>query len=49
MYYQTKEGYTDNKMAMGRYLGPAIDVGNTTTYKILFPDGNYVYRLTVRP
>ena len=49
MYYQPKEGYPNDKMAIGKYLGPAIDVGNTMTYKILLPDGNYVCRLTVRP
>ena len=49
MYYQPKDGYPNDKMVMGRYLGPAIDVGNFTTYKILLPDGNYICRLTVRP
>ena len=49
MSYQPKEGYPDDKMAMGQFLGPAIDIGNAMTYKINFPDGNYVYRLTVRP
>ena len=48
MYYQPKEGYPDDNMEMGRYLGPAIDVGNSMTYKILFPDGNYFCRSTVR-
>ena len=47
MYYQPKEGYPDDNMEMGRYLGPAIDVGNSMTYKILFPDGNYVCRSNV--
>ena len=42
MYYQTKEGYPDDKMTIGRYLGPSIDVGNAMTYKILLQDGNYV-------
>ena len=49
MHCQTKEGYPDDKMAMGRYLGPAIDVSNSMTYKILLPDGNYVCHLTVCP
>ena len=49
MYYQPKDGYPNDKMVMGRYLGPAIDVGNFTTYKIFLPDGNYICRLTVRP
>ena len=49
MHYQSKEGYPDDKIAMGRYIGPAIDVGNDMTYIILFLDGNYVCRLTVGP
>ena len=49
MYCQPKEVHPDNNMAMGRYNGPAIDVGNAITYKILLPNGNYVYRSTVRP
>ena len=43
MYYQPKEGYPDDSMALGRYLGPAIDVSNAITYKMLLMDGNYVY------
>ena len=35
-------------MFIGRWLGPAIDVGNTMTYKILRPDGGYVCRSTLR-
>ena len=31
MYYQPTEGYPDDKMVMGRYLRPAIDVGNSMT------------------
>ena len=49
IYYQPKEGYPNDKMVMGRYLGPAIDVGNYMTYKIFFPDGNYVCCSTVSP
>ena len=49
MYYQPKEGYPDDKMAMGWYLVTVIDIGNTITYKILLPDGNYVCCSTVRP
>ena len=48
MYYQPKEEYPDDKMEMGRYLGPEIDVGNSMTYKILLPDANYVFCSTVR-
>ena len=35
-------------MFIGRWLGPAIDVGNSMTYKILQPDGGYVCRSTLR-
>ena len=31
MYYQPKEGYPNDKMAMGQYLGPSIDVNNAMT------------------
>ena len=48
MYYQPKEGYPDDKMAMERYLGPAFDVSNFMTYKIFLRDGNYVCHLTFR-
>ena len=30
------------------FLGPAIDVGTAMTYKILRPDGGYVWWSTVR-
>ena len=49
IYYQPKEGYPNDKMDMGQYLGPFIDVGNVITYKIFFPYGNYVCRSTVHP
>ena len=49
MYYQPKEGYPNDKMAMGRYLRPAIDVSNAMTYKILLPDVNHVCHSTIRP
>ena len=31
MYYQPKEGYPNDNMAMGQYLGPSIDVNNAMT------------------
>ena len=33
---------------MGRYLGPAIDVGSAMTYKILEENFEYVCRTTFR-
>ena len=49
MYYQPTASYPDDKMFLGRWLGPAIDVGSAMTYKILLPSGNFVSRSTVRP
>ena len=35
MFIQPKETYSDDKMFIGRWLGPAIAVGTAMTYKIL--------------
>ena len=48
MFFQLKETYPDDKMFIGRWFGPAIDVVTAMTYKILRPDGGYVCRSTVR-
>ena len=48
IFFQPKENYPDEKMFIGRWLGPAIDVGTYMTYNILRPDGGYVCRSTVR-
>ena len=48
MLFQSKETYPDDKNCIGRWLGPAINVGTTMTYKILRPDGEYVCRSTLR-
>ena len=47
--YEPPLTYPDDKICIGRYLGPAIDVGTAVTYKILKPNGKYVCRSTVRP
>ena len=47
MFFQPRETYPDDKMFIGRWLGPEIDVGTAMTYKILRPDGGYVCRSTV--
>ena len=47
MFFQPKKTYLDDKMFIGRWLGPAIDVGTAMTYKILRPDGGYVCRPTL--
>lgn len=49
MYYQPIAKYPEDRMFLGRWLGPAIDVGSVMTYKILLPSGNFVSRSTVRP
>ena len=49
MYYEPIAGYLIEKKSIGRYLGPAIDVGNAMTYKILKSNGGYVCRSTVSP
>ena len=48
MYHDPKQSYPDAKAKIGRYLGPAIDVGSALTHKILLPNGGYVCRTSVR-
>ena len=45
--YHDPAKFPDNKMILGRYLGPAIDVGSMLTAKILMPNGQYVCRSTL--
>jgi hypothetical protein len=40
--------FTDKRLTLGRYLGPAIDIGLALTAKILKQNGQYVCRLTLR-
>ena len=47
MFFHPKETYPEDKMFIGRWLGPVIDVGTDMTYNILRPDGGYVFRSTV--
>ena len=37
---------TEDKMVLGRYLGPIIDVGLATSVKIMKSNGEVVHRLT---
>ena len=37
-----------DRALLGRYLGPAIDVGLMLTAKMLKPNGQYVCRLTLQ-
>ena len=39
IYYEPITGYPDSKKSIGRNLGPAIDVGNAMTYKMLKSNG----------
>ena len=40
--------FPDDKLILGRYLGPATDIGSGLTAKILQPNGQFVCRLTLR-
>ena len=46
MFFQPKETYLDDKMFIGIWIGPAIDVSTVMTYNILMPDGGYVCHST---
>ena len=46
--YHDPAKFPDDKMILGRYLGPAIDVGSMLTSTILMPNGQYVCRSTLR-
>ncbi len=40
--------FPDKRLTLGRYLGPAIDIGLALTAKILKQNGQYVCRSTLR-
>ena len=46
--YHDPAKFPEDKAILGRYLGPAINVGSMLTAKILMPNGQYVCRLTLR-
>jgi hypothetical protein len=48
MYRDDISSYPDNKLILGRYLGPATDIGLAFTAKILQPNGQFVCRWTLR-
>ena len=48
MYRDTTASFPDDKMVLGRDLGPAIDVGPAMTHKVLKSNGQTIYRSTVR-
>ncbi len=48
MFCDNVPSFPDNKLILGRYLGPAIDTGSALTAKILKPNGIFVCRSTLR-
>jgi hypothetical protein len=48
MYRDNIPSYPDDKLILGRYLGPAMDIGSALTAKILQPNGQFVCRSTLR-
>jgi hypothetical protein len=48
MFRDTIAAFPDDKLVLGRYLGPATDVGSAMTAKILKQNGQFVCRSTLR-
>jgi hypothetical protein len=48
MFRDVIPSYPDESIVLGRYLGPALDVGSALTAKILKENGQIVYRSTLR-
>jgi hypothetical protein len=48
MYRDNEPSIPDDKLILGRYLGPAIDTGSALTAKILKSNGVFVCRSTLR-
>jgi hypothetical protein len=48
MYRDNIPSYPDDKLILGRYLGPSTDIGSALTAKILQPNGQFVCRLTLQ-
>ena len=46
-FRDTSETFPNDKVVLGRYLGPSIDVGPALTAKILKMNGTVVYRSTL--
>ncbi len=42
MFRDNEPSYPDDKLILGRYLGPAIDTGSALTAKILISNGVFV-------
>ena len=48
MFLDSVTSYPEDRRTLGRYLGPAIDVGSSLCYNILKADVNISYQTTVR-
>ena len=48
MFNDSQTTFPEAKFQVGRWLGPAIDVGSALTYKILKSNGRVVPRSTIR-
>ena len=48
MFRDALASYPDDPLTLGRYLGPATNVGSAMSYKILKENGRVVCRTTVR-
>ena len=48
MFRDNLPTFPDDKMILGRYLGPATDIGSAMTAKILKANGQFVCRSTLR-
>ena len=48
MFRDNLPTFPNDKMILGRYLGPATDIGTAMTAKILKANGQFVYRSTLR-
>ncbi len=42
MYQDNIPSYPDDTLILGRYFGPATDIGSALTAKILQPNGQFV-------
>ena len=47
-YYDTVQGYPEHKEILGRWLGPAVDIGPAMTSKVLKSNGQVIYTSTYR-
>ena len=47
MFLDNVTSYPEDRRTLGRYIGPAIDVGSFLCYKILKTDGNISWWTTV--